>query len=58
MRKQPKYVYGLYNKARTNDYKSSADKLKIIVSTQYKPFYLQVKHLRDKVNQIHLPTMP
>ena len=35
MRKQPKYVYGLYNKARTNDYKSSADKLKIIVSTQY-----------------------
>lgn len=25
----------LYNKARTNDYKSSADKLKIIVSTQY-----------------------
>ena len=29
MRKQPKYVYGLYNKARTNDYKSSADKLKI-----------------------------
>lgn len=35
MKKQPKYVYGLYNKARTNDYKSSADKLEIIVSTQY-----------------------